>query len=300
MSENHLTQDEPTGSIEGIDADALLNEIESGGNTERPMTTQQEGGGEGKPATPPPAAAELEFDYQGKAVKVPYTDPRAKQWAQQGYDYSQRMAAFKQEREKWESERKAYDPYKTVDQYAKENPDWWQHVMQAYQSRTSGQAQGAASPDLQAFQKELQELKQFKATFEEKQTAERIQKEDSQLDAEIKSIREQHKDLDWDGKDENGQTLEQRVIAHAMKLGFKGYNAGEFRAAFRDYNHDHFLKLAQERGKEAQQKELQKRTKLGIIGTSPTPKKGVQSAEGVKNKNYNDLLAEAKEELGIA
>lgn len=299
MTENHLTQDNPTGDIADIDADKLLADIEGSGNREIPM--QQPAPAKAEAAPPAPAAQEFEFEYKGQKIKAPVTDPKVRTWLQQGYDYSQNTAALKKERETWENERKAWDPYKRIDEYAKQNPDWWAQVEQAYQARTQGQAgangHAPANPDLQALKGELQELKEFKTTFETQQQQAREQAEDSALDKEVQSIREQFKDLDWATQGEGGLTLEQRVIKHGMEMGLDGSKPGHFRAAFRDYNHDHLVKLAKESGLASQTKEIQKRTRLGIIGTSPTPKKGITPAEGIKNKSYNDLMREGLEEL---
>ncbi len=299
MPENHLTQDNPTGQIGDIDADALLNEIEGGGNRDIPMQQEQVE----KPAVDPaPAAAvqEFEFEYKGQKIKAPITDPRIKTWLQQGYDYGQQTSALKKDREAWESERKQYDPYKRIDDFAKQNPDWWAEVERAYQARMQGARAmpgSPASPELEAIKQELEGIKQFKSDFEARQQQDRERQEDSALDKEVQSIRDQFKDLDWNKPDESGMTLEQRVIKHGMDMGLDGSKPGHFRAAFRDYKHDHLAKLAEERGKASQSKELQKRTRLGIIGTSPTPKKGLQPAEGIKNKSYNDLMREGLEEL---
>jgi hypothetical protein len=129
--------------------------------------------------------------------------------------------------------------------------------------------------------------------LQEKQ-AEQKQKEDAALDSEVSKIMEQHKDLDWTSADESGFTLEQRVLKHANDTGINS-----FRAAFRDYNHDQLLKLAELRARESAMLERQKVTKNGLLGQSPTPKKGLQTAENVKGKSYNNLVSEALNELGI-
>lgn len=283
---------EPTGNIEGIDADQLLNQIEGQEGPSAPQDSQAE---PAAPSTP----SEFEFDWNGKQIKVPYTDPRLKQWVQQGYDYPQRMAELNQARTKWEQERQEFEnkvsPYKTIDEYARQNPEWWAYVENQWQSR---QQQGAAQPGSPIdpeIKNQLKELSEFKKSIEEERAIQQRQKEDSVLDQEVKSIREQYKNLDWDTLDpKTGYTLEQRILDHAMQNGIKS-----FRAAFRDYNHENLLRLEKERALEGYTKENQKRTKLGLLGSSPTPLKGIRPAENVKTKSYDDLFREAKEELGI-
>lgn len=297
-----LQNDEnPSGNMDGIDADALLAQIEGSGNGEIPMSAPAAQ----EPAAPPaaaPTAAELEFLYGDKPVKVPYTDPRVKQWAAQGYDYAQKMSEFNRRTQDFETREKALSPYKSIDDYAKQNPDWWQHVESSYAARKqAGGAGAAAGSDLetlkaqirQELEAEIKPIKDFHTSFKE-------QKEDEALGQEIESIRKKYADLDWKTPDQHGQSLEARVVKHALDMGLDGSKPGHFRAAFNDFNHEHLVKLAADKAKEDQNKELQKRTKLGLLGTSPTPKSGIAQAEGVKNKTYNDLEREAKDEYGIA
>ena len=230
-------------------------------------------------------------------IKAPYTDPRIKTWAQQGYDYSQKMAAFNEQKAQFE---KQAATYRTIDEYAKSNPEWWAHVEQAWKTREQSREQGRSDETLPTWAKQkLQELDQIKPFIDElKQDREkqRIEMEDSQLAEEMKSIREKYPNLDWASADERGQSkLERQVLEHAVREGIKSY-----RTAFRDYYHENLVKLEQERGKEQVTKDLQKRAKLGIIGESPTPTKAMKPAEGVKNKSYESLLDEVKAEFGIA
>jgi len=294
-----LQNDEPTGQINDIDADQLLNDIEGGGNRDIPMSAGQEGAPETPttPNTPAQTLSDLEFEAGGKPIKVPYSDPRVKQWASQGYDYAQKMAAFKAEQQGLAAQRQKYEqdyaPYKTIDEYAKQNPEWWAQVESAFQAKDTAKESGAEVPSW--VKEKLDQATQFIDEFKSQKAEEQRKTEDKALDEEIQSIRKQYPNLDWDALDERGQSLEKRVLQHAIDSEIKS-----FRTAFRDYNHDSLLKLHEERGKEAVNKELQKRTKAGIIGESPTSKKGIQPAEGVKNKSYNDIEREIREELGIA
>lgn len=289
---------EPTGNTEGIDADALLREIEGGGSANRPMQAQPEQTQQSQPAQQTPE--EFEITWNGKQIKAP--KEKALQWASQGYDYSQKMAELTRQRAEWETKQKefeqSYTPYKTIDEYAKQNPEWWSHVEQSYQQKLANAqaaAPGQTSPEIEGLKAKLTEIEKFKTDLEAKEAAQKAEKEQQVLEGEIKSIRDTYKDLDWTSRDESGLDLEQRVLKHAIDNGIQSV-----RAAFRDYQHDHLLKLAAERAKESQTKDLQKRTKLGLLGQSQAPKKGLTPAEGVKTKSYEDLMREAKEEFGIA
>jgi len=308
--ENTFTPSDPTGSIDTIDADAALSSIEGGeiapAQDSPPVgETKEPAGAERSPA--PQAPLEFEFTAGGKPIKVPATDPRVKQWLAQGHDYAQRMAEFKQSQAKWEAERgeleKKYAPYRDVDTFIQQNPEWWSHVQQAWQARQAQAEarapQAAADPnnpltqELETLKQQLAELSQFKQSFETEKQAQARQAEDAKLKEEIQSIRTQFKDLDWDTPDESGYSLELRVLKHAADNGIQN-----FRAAFRDYNHEHIVKLAEERAKEAVAKENQRRTKLGLLGASPTPKKSAApEVENIKQKSWDQLEREALEEL---
>lgn len=297
---------EPTGDTSGIDVDSLMSQIESGGPSapemsapppeQSPAQTQAAQNGT---TSPTQAQNEIEFTWNGKQIKAPLD--RAKQWAQQGYDYAQKMAEFNRrqeeiaQKEAWA--KTAEDRYKPIDEYVQQNPQFWDFVTQQWQQQQlQAQGQGGLDPSNPVVQKllsEINDVKQFKQTLEqERQTQQRVQ-EDQQLDGEIKSIREQYKDLDFDAPQADGTSLEQRVLKHAIDNGIKS-----FKTAFRDLLHDELLKKAEERGKEAITKDIQKRNKTGLLGVSPTPRKGVNHAEDIKTKSYDRLLEEALSEIG--
>lgn len=294
---------EPTGDMSGIDVDSLMSEIESGGNHERPMSDPA------VEAAPPAAAdgtqsptqtqSEIEFTWNGKQIKAPLD--KAKQWASQGYDYAQKMAEHNRQqheraqRETWA--KTAEERYKPIDEYVQQNPEFWEHVTQTWQQKQlQGQGEGGidpANPFVQKLLTEINEVKEFKNSIQEQQQQEARLKEDQALETEIKSIREQYKDLDFDTVQADGTSLETRVIQHAVNNGIKN-----FATAFRDLLHDELLKKAEERGKEQITKDIQKRNKSGLLGTSPTPTRGVSQAEDIKTKSYDRLLQEALGELG--
>ncbi len=295
---------EPTGDTSGIDVDALMTEVESGAS-ERQMSAPEPTAAPTQEPAAAPTPSEIEFAWNGKQVKAAYTDPRVKQWASQGYDYNQRMEQFKQEREVFEKQQSGLKEiesrYKPVEDYIEKNPQWWDHVQKAYQ-QAMGAAQSQSPNDptavveqkvLKSLEAELGPVKQFIQEQQIKQQTEARQAEDHALETEIKSIREQYRDLDWNSSDESGRPLELRVLEHAA-----AQNISSFRAAFRDYQHDQLVKLAEERGKQTVVKERQAKTRMGLLGQSPTPKKGVTAAENVKSKSYDELMAEGAEEYG--
>lgn len=297
---------DPTGDISGIDADALMNDVEAGRQTAPEMQSAPE---PEAPAQQQPeaqsaaaqAAAEYEITRGGQTLKVPSTDPRVKQWLQQGYDYAQRMSEFNRQQQEFQSKESKLQElasrYSPVEEYIEKNPQWWAHVNQAYQQaqQTQGQQPAAAAhPEIQAVKQELSQVSEFIRSQQAKEAEQRQLQEDQQLDQDIKSVRDSFKDMDWVNPGESGKTLELRVLEHMQQNGIS-----KFSTAFRDLMHEDLVKRAEERGKEAVVKERQKQTKLGLLGKTPAPKAGLSDAQDYRNKSYGDLLREGAEELGI-
>jgi hypothetical protein len=293
-----MTLNENQG-VEDVDVDALLQGLDQPA-PERPMT------GEGdavappveaaKEELPPPIAQEFEFDWSGKKIKAPI-DMILSKYAPMGYDYAQRMQAFKAEQaqkaKELEEQYKPYERYKQVDEYARKDPQWWQHVEQSYQDRLNSE-----DPNVVRLKSVLEEeLKPFKEILTQQEQAkeqEKVTKEDSALAEEMKSIREKYSDLDFDAPDAEGKSLDLRIIEHGVQHGIKSY-----KTAFLDFYHDQLEKRAEARGREANTKEVQKRTKLGLSASTPTPKKALDEGFDVKGKSYNDILNEVTERLGL-
>ena len=309
---------EPTGDTSSIDVDSLMSSIESGqGEREIPMSsepaasTQQASPTQAQAAKPQaasPTPQEIEFNWNGKQIKAPFTDPRIKQWASQGYDYAQRMAEFKTQQEQFQQQQAAIkaleERYRPVEEYAEKNPEWWAKVQQAFEAAQSANPTGA-QPDqmtaaleqklLKALESKLGPVEQFVQAQQAKEVSQQREAADQRLDQAIKSVQEQFKDLDWNGLDAEGKTLEIRVLEHCQKLGID-----DFRAGFRDFYHDELIKRAEERGKSAVVKERQRKTKLGLLDEGQAPKRGIQPPSSLKDKSYDELLLEGVDELGIS
>lgn len=279
-------------TTENFDVDATLEAIESESvSSERPMSAPQE-----QTQAPQQTTPEYEFQWNGRNIKAPVD--KLTQWASQGYDYAQKMAQFKQQMAEFEQQKSVLDRYREVDEYARTNPQWWEHVSQSFAQRAQQQQQSQLPEDLTGFidplKNELQELKQWKNQLETERMTQQRQQEDQQLDTDIKSVREQYKDLDFDRVDEEGRTLEMKVLDHAVKNGINN-----FKTAFRDYMADELVKRAESRGREAAVRERQEQAKKGLLGKTQAPTKGITPAQNHRNKSYQDLYKEALDELGI-
>jgi chaperonin cofactor prefoldin len=250
--------------------------------------------------TPAPVetpVAELEFSYKGKQIKAPFTDPRVKQWASQGYDYAQRTQEFATQKAEWESKINQYETtYAPIDKWAKENPEQWKSLLTSWQQAQAGNVteqnkQAQLPPEIQ---QKLAKYDEYFNKIEQQELAQKIQKEDSELDAEIESVVKQYPHLDFNAPTQDGKSLMYQVLDYADKRGIKS-----FADAFYAFNHKTLFNLAEQKGKEAVTSDIQKKTKLGVLGQTKVPTRVFGKTENVGSKSYDDLLNEAKSEYNL-
>jgi hypothetical protein len=284
-----------TGSL--TDEHAAAPEAGAPDATETPAPTDPAPEAAAAASTPAPAVpSEFAINRNGELIKVPAHDPRVQQWLSQGYDYAQRMAEFNRQQQELQARAKSYDErFATVDEFVRtpEGQQWWDHVQSQWQQR---QAQDASNPivrELSQLKEKLNEVDQFKNSVVEAQRAQQIAQEDQALESEIKSIREQYPDLDLDAVDPGtGKTLLQQVGEYAIKNGMRS-----FEPAFIAFNHKALVKREADKAREAAAKEIQAKKKAGLLGSSPTPTKGVGTPSGnLKNRSYQDLAMEGLSE----
>lgn len=274
-----------------IDVDAILAQAYGTGEQQAAPS---------EPAAPAaPEPREYGYQYKGQEVKIRDNDPKFQQLLSKGHDYEQNNLQLRTERQQWEQQRSEYEkqwaPYKEIDEYARQNPEWWSHVDQAWQQRNAPQAPQNVAPEMQSYiqqvlQQELAGIKQdyplIKQTIQDAQTA-KLEKqradEDAALAQSMQSLRQKYAGLDFSAQDESGLSLEQRVLNHAIEHGIP-----TFKAAFLDYYHESLEQQAVARGREAMMKEVEKRKKLGLLDdNTPTSSAQKPFAPG-KPRSWND------------
>jgi hypothetical protein len=285
---------------EGEDFEALYDSVMNEGDEQTLEAAPEAPAAPAAPAAPPPEP-EYEYTWSGQKIKEPLSSILKK--AGMGHDYAQKMAEFNRERASWQEKLKLSEQlkeqYGDVDEWVRGNPDKWEKLQAVIQAEKAGHADLDVNhplfQELQSLKKQLNEqiLPTIQETQQEKQRLV-IEAEDKTLNEEIQSIRGKYKDLDWDTRDESGRNREYKVLEHASQHGFKS-----FRSAFLDLYHDDLEKLAEERGKGSLINERLKQAKSGLRGTSSAPTQGLKRAENIKSKSYNELAAEALNELGI-
>lgn len=286
------------GSSPEMDVDALLEQVNAP-EQERPMsgpeTSEQTAAPEAAEAAAPTPVQEFEYEFSGRKIKEPI-DMILKR-AGMGYDYAQKMEAFKREQANYkaqlEEKYKPYDKYKQIDEYVQKDPDWWNHVEQSWQDRLSNE-DPTVKRVKSILDEELRPVKELLTQKEQEAQQAKIAEEDNVLEQDIKSIRSEYKDLDFDTPDAEGKSLEDKVLEYGAKFNFP-----TFKAAFRDFYHDQLRTMYESRGREAIGKEAVKRQKLGLSGTPQTPKQKPTDGYDVRGKSMNQILQEVLEREGI-
>jgi hypothetical protein len=242
---------------------------------------------------PMTAESEAEYEYQalGKSIKEPISMILKR--ASQGYDYSQKMQDYNSKMNEFSAKYKTYDE---IDRYAQENPEWWNHVTTSFsqrsipnQSQEFNQAHDSTlnDPRLDKFESFMNEFMMEKKNKEREEA-------DRRLNEEIDNVKKQYSTIDFNQYDDQGKSLEKKVLEYAVENGIKS-----FKTAFRDFYHDELVKRASIDGKSAAAKEVQRNTKMGLLGRTEAPTKGISMANNVRTKSYSDLTQEALNELGI-
>jgi hypothetical protein len=292
------------------DVDQILSELDSASLTPSGQGGWEDGGepsaedaapiaGQPVVETPAEPAANPDNWTLNVAGKEIVTDDREKikQWAQQGYDYSQKVGEWNKEREGWNEERGRYTKYTEIDQFAQTNPDWWNHVEQSWNSRSQAtNTDGQANPEVASLvNQELAPIKEFMQELQVERQETLTRQADEALRTEVQSIQEKYPNLDLNRVQPSGKTLDMEILDHATRNDIPSY-----KAAFMDYYGDNLLEMAKAQAKEEAMKELQQRNRSGVLGTSPTQQQQ-QTGQFAYNRgqSYTDLAKEALAELGI-
>lgn len=287
--------------MEAENIDALVQETEHSSNQEIPMSND----GLNAADTQPQAEAqpqEYSFKYQGQEIKAPVE--KMLKWASMGYGAPQRIGELSRKLQEFEDKSKQFDSYEKtyapIDQWARQNPDKWQALLQAWQQAQygqPGQQTNQAQQSVAQLPPELvQKIQNIESKFQNQEQKERVQeenREDQRLAGDIVSIRKQFSNIDFDAPDERGNSLEYRVLEHATRMGIPS-----FRAAFRDYYFDKLTQSSEHKGREAAARTISPQTRAGLLGgKNQAPAKGKQP--DLKGRNYDQIHEMVLEELGL-
>lgn len=277
----------------GYDIEGALADI----GTEAPSTETQPVQ-ESAPVQQPPVQQPeyFELKYNNKTVKGDRN--QFTQWAQQGYDYAQKMERFNSEQAAWNAQKAQHEAqwqkYKQIDEYARQNPAWAEYLDTSWNQRNA-QAQTQQPFDVSSIRQQvLQELQgeiaPVKAWFEEQ----RIKEQDTALQKEIDTIQAKYPDLDLSLVDQSGKTLERRVMEFAQQTGIP-----TFTAAFQAYTYDQRAQSAEAKGREALAKEQDKQRRAGLLGQAPTTQQQPFDPRLDRKRSYSDIAEDEARRLGL-
>lgn len=281
MSDNQELENQNT-SDDSRSPEELLQSLEADQSKQSASISDE------KPAAQDMSKQEYSITVGGKEVKG--TIEQLQKWASMGYDAPNRIGQLQKQLEGWKQKEtqlsELQKKYGAVDDYVRQNPQWWDFVSKQYEQLNQSMSENNPL---------LQELNSLKATVQDlAQYKNQIvtQQEDSAYNEELNAIKKQFPKLDFSTPDENGKSLEYKVLEHAKQNGIN-----KFTAAFRDFYHDELMKIKAEEAKEAVIKDKQAKSKLGVVSVSPQP--STTKTLDHRGKSYNQLAEEALKMYGL-
>lgn len=239
------------------------------------------------------------FVLKHKGKEIELDADKARNYAQKGYDYETKMRDFRVQRKLYEQEieqqKQMYGELAEINEFAKQNPAFEQLIQREWAKVQSGQELQVAPEDkVTLLESRLNQVLE-KLDSQEKQLSLRQEAEmEANQETQIDSYKEKYGDFDWQTKDENGATLEDRIMQNMIDKGVKDF---EIMA-------DHVLKneLLARQQMEAKRKigkQLQHSSKHGLGQITKTSQQKATKAKDIGSKSYDDLVAEGLSELGI-
>jgi hypothetical protein len=167
------------------------------------------------------------------------------------------------------------EKYREIDEYARQNPDWFDHWNNAYQNRS---IQIGGSPENQGFDPDQitslidQKLAPFQETLQQQKLRmeqERVSQEDAALDSQVDSTIKEFQDVDFTATDPNtGKSLEYQIYEFMAQN-----NIGDFNKAYKIMHYDQIMARNIERAKSDLVKQEQAKKKQGIVSESSGAKR---------------------------
>lgn len=295
MSTENTAQD--TNNVDSLMANAYEPEAPISAPNEQDVQADSAQPTADEPVVEQTGANDFVLKYKGKEISL---DPdKARSYAQKGYDYETKMRDFKVQKKMYEKEieeqKQKYGELAEINEFAKQNPAFEQLIQREWAKIQSGQQLEVAPEDKVTLLESRLNQVLDKLESQEKQLTFRQQAEmEAAQETAIESYKSKYSDFDWESKDENGATLEDRIMQNMIDKGVKNF---EIMA-------DHVLKnelLAKQQMEAKRQigKQIQHSNKHGLGQVTKTSQQKAQKAKDVGSKSYDDLVAEGLAELGI-
>ena len=300
-----------------LDVDQLINNIETHGSAEgeKPQATPNvEASPDAQQASPAPVVQgftfkspeelykhKLKYAANGKEIEEDISTILRR--AGQGYNWAQKNEALNVREAEWQTKVKTaeeqsakWGPY---DEYAKQNPEWYNHWQNAWNNRGQNLTEpqtsdGNLEQKLQTLLEErLKPVNELLSHHEQQKLQAKVQGEDQALEQQMKSIRETHKDIDFDFADpESGKTLEYKIIEFGVRNNIK-----DFGVAFKAFYHDELVKREREKVKDELAKSKVAQTKAGIVDQRSAT--GNRPQQNLKSLSWDQIAKQTADEYGF-
>lgn len=238
-----------------------------------------------------------QYKAAGKEVEEPFETILKR--ASMGYDYAQKMAEFKRQQEEFQpklEQAEELQKYAEWQKYAQENPDWYDHWVNAWENRgnpTPEQVEQDPGLDIESrigkiLDERLKPFEDYSKTLEEQQKSYETKQADDKLNSDIMKVREQYADIDFDATDpETGKSLEYSVLEFQIQNGLNSFDQ-----ALKAFYHDQLIERAVMQQKEQLLKDQQKSQRQGIVTDRSTSRNF-----DVSKSNYDQLAEHALRSL---
>lgn len=287
---------------EAFDVDALIAEI---GSPEAAPEAPSEGTiSDAQAETPEDKAADAEtpadsafsLTYKGKELGL--TEDRYKAYAQKGKDYETKMHDFRVERKLFEAERDKHKESHAniieINDYTEANPAFQKLIQDQWALIQSGQTPPMEpQTEVQVLKHQMAQLMETMGSQKEGIEARRVAELEATQEGAISKYREEHSSMDWETKDDDGQTLEDRIGQSMLDNGVKDFRIMADSLLLKEHMSRKVIE-----GKESAAKGIQKATKLGLGKVTAESQQSIKKAEDISKKSYDQLMAEAIAEMG--
>jgi hypothetical protein len=289
---------------EELSSEAMLEAVSKDHQASQGQETTPEVTSENQEGAPAPTPSLHKYTTAGgKEVEEPLEMILKR--AGMGYHYAQQMHQFNQNMEAWNKEKgtmtermKQLERWEQYNKYAEENPDWASYVEQNWQNRSNLNPAQQQDPYADRFKQYDETLENFKRFMDESLTERQktqYAQEDQTFAKEVETVGKTY-GVDFHQADEQGRSLEWRVLDHMGKLGMTG-KPGQFTAAYKDFDFENLQGKAKQTALENTSKEKAELKKAGIIDISRSPKSPNPSTRYSQNDSWEDLGAKALAEL---
>ena len=235
--------------------------------------------------------------WKGKEIGL--DDEAYQNYAQKGYDYDKKMHDLRVERKLFAKEREKLEQrYKELEQindYAEANPQFQQLIQQEWARIQSGeQRQLEPQDEVQVLRHQLNQIQAQLREQRESTESRRVADMEARQEGAIGRFKEEHSFLDWETKDEQGFTLEDRVGNAMLESGVR-----DFDVMAKAMLLDKIIAHKTMAGKEQAAKKIQEGHRLGLGKVTKESQRQVKPAEDTRNKSYEDLANEALAEFAV-